>query len=256
MFNERSPRRSASSSRTGPPSATRERSSRRASARSAAPTPSSAAIETIVAGSASRHSAMPDRRAERPRADEPPVLPRQPAHAEGRHRDRQQRRAGRPRASPASATGSLSRSIPAARRNGRLRSCARTPSPRTGSTGGRWVSSRRLAWRRSPSASRHVRRAVPGQDRQADPQRVSTRRARARRRSPADTSGPGRGRRRGTAARDGRRAGAARGPAPRSGRPRRDVAARAQGLDLERRVGGVGEPADADGAESLCASIW
>ena len=71
-------------------------------------------------------------------------------------------RAARRATSPTSAIGSLSSSIPRSapeRPVAELRAHAARRA--AGSTGGRCVSSSRLAWRRSPSASRHVSRAVP-----------------------------------------------------------------------------------------------
>ena len=185
------------------------------------------------------------RRAARPRPPSP--LTPSPASAIASSDGQAGRRPG-----PRSATGSLSRSIPAARQNAPVAELRADAACRAAAaaTGGRCVSSRRLACRRSPSASRHVSRAVPGEDRQPDPQR---REQHAEHEPAADHQQVGQAlaeaRRPGTAARGGRRAGAARGRARRSRRGLdRDVAARAQRLDLERRVGGVGEPADADRA--------
>ena len=104
---------------------------------------------------------MPTARPERPRADEPPVLARQPAHPEAGHRDRQQhRQAGDDQARERDRQ--LEQEHPGRAQErpvAELRADARGRA--TGSTGGRCVSSRRLACRRSPSASRQVSRAVP-----------------------------------------------------------------------------------------------
>ena len=104
------------------------------------------------------------------------AVARQPAHAERDQRHRQQHRDAAS-ASAASATGSRSSSIASTRRSAPRPSCSRTCRagvPRRGpgcGTAGRCVSSRRLACRRSPSASRHASRDRAGQQRQTDPQR-------------------------------------------------------------------------------------
>ena len=59
-------------------------------------------------------------------------------------------------------TGSLSASSAKTRQNARLPSCSRALRVAVGGViAGMWASSRRFAWRRSPSARRQVRRAVP-----------------------------------------------------------------------------------------------
>ena len=162
MFSERSPSRSASISRTGPLSTARvDAAAAGRPAHIAFPIASSSAIDTIVAGSASRHSARPT---DGPSSHGPTSRvssPASPLIAEPDEHDRQQHRREADR-SPSSTVGSLSSSIAAIRQYVRLPSCSRTPRPGGGGgTGGRCEASSRFAWRRSPSASRHVSRAVP-----------------------------------------------------------------------------------------------
>src|SRR4051812_30221203 len=161
MFRERSPSRSASISRTGPLSTARVASSRRATAHIAFPIASSSAIDTIVAGSASMHNAMPT---DGPSSHGPtsrvssPASPLTPSPTSTITSST----GASPTVSPSSTVGSLSRSIPAIRQYVRLPSCSRTPRPGGGGgTGGMCEASSRFAWRRSPSANRHVSRAVP-----------------------------------------------------------------------------------------------
>ena len=116
-----------------------------------------------MAGSASRHSASPTAGpsahgpTSRPSSPVSPLIP-SPASA-----TRQQHRRARPAPSPAARSAASSSSIASTRQNARLREhlAQAAPARRGGGTGGRCVSSRRLAWRRSPSASRHASRAVP-----------------------------------------------------------------------------------------------
>ena len=245
MFSERSPSRSASSSRTGPPSAARERSIARASARSAAPTASSAAIETTVAGSASRHSAIPTAG---PSAHGPtsrpssPVRPLIPSAASTMVSSD----GSRGHAEASSESGSFPSSIASTRQNARLRKSSPRPLPGAGGgTGGRCVSSRRLAWRRSPSASRQASRAVPASSGRPIHSGVSS--------TPSTSPPPTRSRyvnpcpsptiTYSSARRAARRCGETSRTAVR--RLHRHVAGRAQRLDLERGVLDRGHAADA-----------
>ena len=170
MFSERSPSRSASSSRTGPPSATRVRSSRRVSIRSSAPTPSRAAIETIVAGSASAHSTIPTAGpsshgpTSRPSSPASPLTPR-PASATASRTGASAIR------SPSSATGSLSSSIAATRQYAALLRSSSQPA-----RGG--ARDRGQVRRQQPVGLAPLTLGEPprqpdraAQDRQADPQR-------------------------------------------------------------------------------------
>ena len=175
--------------------------------------PPGAAIETIVAGRASAHSARPERRAELPRADEPPVVARQPAHARARR--------ARPRATPAQ------REHEADEHRRQLQDQQREDAPER-------PVAEQLPDAAGRSAGRSAAGAPPaaGSPGAARPPRAATSAARCRSaaagrptaarepcRGPgrrpvrAGRSGPGRARRSGRAARAARRAGAARGRA-------------------------------------------